>query len=60
MNSPALATGLLAACVLLSYGALGASPGEPAPPEAGPFEPFKPESSASTGTVTVGGQAIAY
>jgi carboxypeptidase C (cathepsin A) len=29
-------------------------------PEAGKFEPFKAEATASSGTVTVGGQAIAY
>ncbi len=28
--------------------------------EGGKFEPFKPESTASTGTVTIGGQAISY
>jgi carboxypeptidase C (cathepsin A) len=29
-------------------------------PEGGKFEPFKPESTTSTGTVTIGGQAITY
>src|SRR6202041_2054460 len=29
-------------------------------PDGGKFEPFKPESATSTGTVTIGGQAIAY
>jgi hypothetical protein len=29
-------------------------------PDGGKFEPFKPESTASTGTVTIGGQAISY
>jgi len=28
--------------------------------EGGKFEPFKPETSMSTGTITIGGQAIAY
>src|SRR6202795_727398 len=29
-------------------------------PDGGKFEPFKPESTVSTGTVTIGGQAITY
>src|SRR5450631_1636027 len=29
-------------------------------PDGGKFEPFKPESTVSTGTVTIGGQAISY
>ncbi len=29
-------------------------------PEGGKFEPFKPEAATSTGTVTIGGQAITY
>jgi carboxypeptidase C (cathepsin A) len=50
---------------------VGAAPGAPNPPEkrqesdsekqdGGKFEPFKPEATISSGTVTVGGQAIAY
>ena len=34
--------------------------GEPDKSDGGKFEPFKPEAITSTGTVTVGGQAIAY
>src|ERR1700691_5784694 len=33
---------------------------EPEKPEAGKFEPFKAESKISTGSVTIGGQAIGY
>jgi carboxypeptidase C (cathepsin A) len=50
---------------------LSAAPGAPNPPDrksdgdsekadGGKFQPFKPESASSTGTVTVGGQAISY
>jgi carboxypeptidase C (cathepsin A) len=50
---------------------LSAAPSAPNPPDrksdsdsekadGGKFQPFKPESSSSTGTVTVGGQAISY
>src|SRR5277367_296862 len=41
-----------------SWGAAKAD-GESEKPE-GKFEPFKPETAMSTGTVTIGGQAIAY
>ena len=34
--------------------------GEAEKPEGGKFEPFKPETKNSTGTVTIGGQSIAY
>ena len=48
-----------------------AAPAAPNPPdkkpdsdseksEVGRFQPFKPESSTSTGTVNIGGQSIAY
>src|SRR5882762_8301373 len=50
---------------------LAAAPAAPNPPdkkpdsdaeksEGGKFQPFKPESSTSNGTVTIGGQSIAY
>jgi carboxypeptidase C (cathepsin A) len=50
---------------------LSAAPGAPNPPDrksdsdsekadGGKFQPFKPESVSSTGTVTIGGQAISY
>src|SRR5271169_4227795 len=61
--------GLLAAlAVAFSAAVLGAS-GAPNPPDAKPagegapdgkFEPFKPEAVTTTGTVTIGGQAISY
>src|SRR5271169_3174518 len=61
--------GLLAAlAVAFSAAVLGAS-GAPNPPDAKPagegapdgkFEPFKAEAVTSTGTVTIGGQAISY
>jgi carboxypeptidase C (cathepsin A) len=43
-------------------GTAAATPGSPssAEPGGGAFEPFKAEAVTSTGTVTVGGQAIAY
>ncbi len=34
--------------------------GDPEKPDGGKFEPFKPETTISNGTVTVGGQTIAY
>ena len=34
--------------------------GDSEKPDGGKFEPFKPETMASTGTITIGGQAIAY
>src|SRR3984957_5106556 len=64
---PASAAALLA----IDTTSLAAAPGGPGSPDrkpdadsekpdGGKFEPFKPESSTSTGTVTVGGQAISY
>jgi carboxypeptidase C (cathepsin A) len=34
--------------------------GDSEKPDGGKFEPFKPETNLSTGTVTIGGQAVAY
>ena len=34
--------------------------GDPEQAEGGKFEPFRPESALSTGTVSIGGQAVAY
>jgi carboxypeptidase C (cathepsin A) len=61
--------GLAVALALPAY--LSAAPGAPNPPDrksdgdsekadGGKFQPFKPESVSSTGTVTIGGQAISY
>jgi carboxypeptidase C (cathepsin A) len=61
--------GLAVALALPAY--LSAAPSAPNPPDrksdsdsekadGGKFQPFKPESASSTGTVTVGGQAISY
>ncbi|MDP9010884.1 MAG: peptidase S10 [Pseudomonadota bacterium] len=61
--------GLAVALVLPAY--LAAAPGASNPPDkksdsdsekadGGKFQPFKPESVSSTGTVTIGGQAISY
>src|SRR3984957_14383759 len=63
----------VAAAALLTVAAasLAAPPGGGGPPDkkpdadsekpdGGKFEPFKPESATSNGTVTIGGQAIAY
>ncbi|HSZ08563.1 MAG TPA: hypothetical protein VK794_08525 [Steroidobacteraceae bacterium] len=61
--------GVAAALALPAY--LSAAPGAPNPPDrksdsdsektdGGKFQPFKPESVSSTGTVTIGGQAISY
>jgi carboxypeptidase C (cathepsin A) len=63
--------GLAAALVMTASAALAAAPGAPnspdkkqegdtEKPDGGKFEPFKPEATTSTGTVTIGGQAIAY
>jgi carboxypeptidase C (cathepsin A) len=71
MNRFCLGFSLVAALALASPGILTAAPGGPNPPEkkmegdsekadGGKFEPFKPEAVSSTGSVTVGGQAIAY
>jgi len=61
--------GLILTLALPAY--LGAAPSAPNPPDkksdsdseradGGRFQPFKPESVSSTGTVTIGGQAISY
>jgi carboxypeptidase C (cathepsin A) len=61
----------LAATVLAAFSSWAASSGGELPdkkpeageaekPEGGKFEPFKPEAKNSTGTVTIGGQSIAY
>jgi carboxypeptidase C (cathepsin A) len=63
--------GLAAALAMTASAALAAAPGAPnspdkkqegdtEKPDGGKFEPFKPEATTSTGTVTIGGQAIAY
>jgi carboxypeptidase C (cathepsin A) len=64
---PAAAAALLAiatASMAAAPGATGLPDKKPdadsEKPEGGKFEPFKPESATSTGTVTIGGQAIAY
>jgi carboxypeptidase C (cathepsin A) len=57
-----------AALLTIAAASLAAPPGPPdrkpdadsEKPDGGKFEPFKPESSTSTGTVTIGGQAISY
>jgi carboxypeptidase C (cathepsin A) len=57
-----------AALLTMAAASLAAPPGPPdrkpdadsEKPDGGKFEPFKPESSTSTGTVTIGGQAISY
>src|ERR1700693_3379509 len=57
---------LTAACASWAAAPAAANPPDKKPDgdseraEGGKFEPFKPESSTSTGTVTIGGQAIAY
>src|SRR5271170_5162329 len=60
------AAGLVAGLALASSLSLSAAPAAPdakpagdAAPE-GRFEPFKPESVSSTGTVSIGGQTISY
>src|SRR6266478_3048271 len=71
MNRSRLRGGLAAALVLTASVSLAAAPGAPnspdkkadgdsEKPDSGKFEPFKAEATASTGTVTIGGQAIAY
>jgi carboxypeptidase C (cathepsin A) len=61
--------GLMAALALAFSAAVIAAPGAPNAPDAKPpgegapdgkFEPFKAEAVSSTGTVTIGGQAISY
>jgi carboxypeptidase C (cathepsin A) len=60
-----------AASIMIASASLAASLGAANPPdkkpdadsekpEGGKFEPFKPEATVSTGSVTIGGQAIAY
>jgi carboxypeptidase C (cathepsin A) len=62
---------LAVALALTLSGSFAAAPGAPATqdkkqdndiekPGGGKFEPFKPEEKISTGTVTIGGQAISY
>jgi carboxypeptidase C (cathepsin A) len=60
----------IAAAALISIAFAAAAPapvspdkkadGEPEKSEGGKFEPFKPEAVTSTGSVTIGGQAISY
>jgi carboxypeptidase C (cathepsin A) len=62
--------GLAAACVMTMAASLAAPGGSNSPdrkpdgesdkPDGGKFEPFKPEATTSTGSVTIGGQAISY
>ena len=63
--------GVMAALLMIASASLLAAPGYPSAPEkkadgnsdkpdGGKFEPFKPEATMSAGTVTIGGQAIAY
>ncbi|MEA2830941.1 MAG: hypothetical protein QOF22_1689, partial [Bradyrhizobium sp.] len=64
--------GLTAALLMTAFASLAAAPpapnsppdkkpdGETQKPDGGKFEPFKPESTTGTGTVTIGGQAIGY
>src|SRR5271163_1115946 len=66
MSRIKFAAGLVAGLALAFSLSLIAAPAAPeakpagdAAPE-GKFEPFKPESVTSTGTVTIGGQAISY
>ena len=60
------ASALLMAASASSVAAPGAQnspdkkPDDSDKPDGGKFEPFKPESMVSTGTVTIGGQAITY
>ncbi len=56
-------TAVLAIGVSAAGIAAGPTPELPTPtatPDHGRFDPFKPEATTSTGTVTVGGQSIAY
>ena len=62
--------GLAAILVMTASASLGKAPGAPNAQDKkqesdserpdGKFEPFKPEANISTGTVTIGGQAISY
>src|ERR1700675_794022 len=69
MSRLRFAAGLIAARALIFSLPLIAAAAAPNPPDAKPagdsapdgkFEPFKPEAVTSTGTVTIGGQAISY
>jgi carboxypeptidase C (cathepsin A) len=71
MHRFSLGVSLAAALVVASPAFLTAAPNPPGPPEkkmdgdsekpeGGKFEPFKTEAVTSTGSVTIGGQAIAY
>jgi carboxypeptidase C (cathepsin A) len=66
-----ITAGLAATLALLVPAALAAAPAaadshdkrpdsDVEKPDAGKFEPFKPEEKTSTGSVTIGGQAISY
>ena len=60
----------MAALAIAASASVAAAPGAPNPQDKkqesdsekpdGRFEPFKPEATVSTGTVTIGGQAISY
>src|ERR1017187_6622567 len=63
--------GVVAALVMTASASLAVAAGAPnipdkkpdgdlEKPDGGKFEPFKPEATSSTGTVPIGGQAIAY
>jgi carboxypeptidase C (cathepsin A) len=71
MSRLGFGAGLVTALVLISSAPLVAAPGtastpdkkldsDSEKPDGRRFEPFKPEATTSTGTVTVGGQAIPY
>ena len=71
MQRFAAETGLAAVFTLIFAVPLLATPGSPSPPQkqlngeseksdANKFEPFKPETVSSTGTVTIDGRAVAY
>ncbi len=71
MRRSELGTGLLAAFALIFSASLLAAPNNPSPPDkkadsdaekpdSHKFEPFKPESVTSNGTVTIDGRAIPY
>ncbi|HME41319.1 MAG TPA: hypothetical protein VKG63_20355 [Steroidobacteraceae bacterium] len=71
MSGFMMRAGALALLGMTAYAPLLAAPAAPGSvdkkldgdsekPEGGKFEPFKPESMLSTGTVTIGGQTISY
>jgi carboxypeptidase C (cathepsin A) len=51
---------MVSASLLAATGTPDRKPDEPSMSDGGKFEPFKPEATTSTGTVTIGAQAIAY